>query len=274
MMENKYMLSGEADRIYIVYPSWAEFSYRWEDLPRLLSDPLASSYTDPNCGGYTKENKVEYWRSLEYPTENISPAIIINGPGGGGIIYVDKIPPGGRWLPIIILRKEGNMPYRPNVHGPRDKFPFKVCNLEPFDHPILALAAGKRIKMYLCSATPEHIDSDPEGIYWAVGRKKGRKNMVELDHVPKGAKALGIEASRLSEAPEIIREETASWYVNPEYEVIWFSVHGGINGAGYQYAVVLYFALHLRSVIGPRMDCMHLVASIEGKPRVRFKRAN
>ena len=34
------MLRAEIDRNFIVYPSWAVLPAKWEDLPRLLADPL------------------------------------------------------------------------------------------------------------------------------------------------------------------------------------------------------------------------------------------
>lgn len=60
------MLRDERNRTYYVYPSWADLSYRWEDLPRLLADPL-------NSGGFKGEDrakektKMEYWLDAGYP---------------------------------------------------------------------------------------------------------------------------------------------------------------------------------------------------------------
>jgi hypothetical protein len=263
----QYTLVGEPTRWYTVYPSWAELSYRWEDLPRLFADPLASRYFQG------REKDINYFLSLGFPSE-IKPCKLIDGPCGGGIVSEERVPR-GKWLPGFILTKEANNCSPNAMRLAMDTLPFCVSYLEPFDDRLRDYLRGKkRTKLYLCSPTPEHIEADPKGIYWVVGVKKGRRKLEALEHLPEWAKAFGLEVTSLPTMPEILREEISSWFTTPDVEFRWFTVHGGGNGAGYHYAVVLYFSLHLRFVIGPRMKYMHLLASIEGKPRVRVNWPN
>lgn len=270
-IENRrFSLVGEPNTAYFVYPSWAQLSYRWEDLPKLMADPLAASYTDPHCGGYTKETKVEYWQNLGWPTENIEPARFIDGPGGGGIIVGPHVYR-GRWLPGVILGKEANIPSPVlDITGLSGIAPFNVGYLEPYDRPLWNYFDGKkRKKLYICVAMPEHIESDPEGIYWVIVIKKSQRKIKGLESLPDWSKAFGIDITALPGMPNLLHEETSDWFKNPELEFLWYKVQGGGNGAGYHYAVALYMALHLRFVVGPRIKIIHLLANIEGKPRVR-----
>jgi len=272
-----YALNSESTIWYIVYPPWAKFSYRWEDLPRLFANPLATSYTDPISALYSRESKEQYWRDLGWPTEYIEPARLINGPVGGGIISVKRVP-NGKWLPLAIFIKEANI-RSPNVlMNSLNKLPFDVTYLEPFDSPLRDYLHGKlRPKIYLCDPTPEHITSDLEGIYWVIGIKKGRNIIQGIEQLHDWVSAFGIEIFALPETPEILRAETSPWFIDPDIDLLWFRINGGGNGAGYHYAVILYTSMYLRYAIGPRMKYMHLLANIEGELRIRenwFKKKN
>jgi hypothetical protein len=69
--------------------------------------------------------------------------------------------------------------------------------------------------------------------------------------------------------PSDLPTETAGWFTNTEYESAWFEVAGDGDGIGFHFAVVVYIGQHLRSIAGPRVDAMHIVAQIEGKPNPR-----
>lgn len=261
-----FTLIGEPSCCYFVYPSWAQFSYRWDDLPQLLGNPLASPYTDPASARYSRATKVQYWKDFGWPTENIEKARFFNGPCGGGIICG----PRGRWIPTRILGKEANLVTSPlTVRSGATSF--HVCYLEPYDDRLRDYFAGKkRTKLYLCKSTPEHIESDPNGIYWAVGIKKGRRTIDATSQLPEWAQAFDVEVRQLPEVPRILRDEMSPWFAPLDADFVWFKVTGEGNGAGYHYAIVEYLAMHLRWVVGPRMEYMHLLSRIEGKPRVRY----
>jgi hypothetical protein len=250
------MLHAEPDTKYIVYPSWAELSYKWEDLPWLLAHPLESGYVEPD----------KDWRRLGYP-ETIAPCSSIGGPFGGGIIIADNVP--RMWMPVLVLRKEANLCPPQGLLISSDQLPCWVGYLEPFDDPLLNALEGKpRTRNYVCSATPENIEAEPDSHYWVVAFE-GKKEPNGLGELPTWALQFGLDVSRIAGVPQALREETSDWFRNPGQTFVWYVVRDCKPLVGYCFAIVVYLALHLREIAGRRMRSMHMLAGIEGKPNVR-----
>jgi hypothetical protein len=251
---------------YYVYPSWAQLSYKWEDLGRHLADPLNSPYIrdDPNRRRFD-------WKERGWPVP-VQPFDMIDGPEGGGIIKA-HIKREERWLPEVVLGTEANICCPPGMQYFLLSQAFNPCvfYLEPFDSPGWQFLSGKKTKLYLCSASLEHVEGDPKKIYWVVGYKKAKREIKTLGEIGTWAHHFKLEIRRLPHVPEDLRQEVAPWFISPVYEYVWFDVSGGGEGIGFHFAVVVYVAFHLRKVAGPRIDCMHLVSDIEGKPNVRSR---
>jgi hypothetical protein len=245
------MLHKDKKIMYYVYPSWAQLSYKWEDLPRLMSDPLASGYLDPRHD----------WLGLGYP-ERIQPFQLIDGPVGGGIVVAHKELM-EKWLPAAILGSEADLAGPRAMSAIRENY--NVCYLDPRDEPGWELGLGKKQKYYPLGASAEHVESMPDSIFWLVGFRPGKNQLPGLDDVVGSGKHFGFQVERLDSPPPSLRDETGHW-LNSKYEYAWFGVQGGGDGFGYHFAVLLYIGYHLCVVAGRRMAFVHLLASIEGKP--------
>lgn len=90
------MLRTQPGTIYIVYPSWASFTYGWDQLPQLMSDPLGSGYLDKG-----KDYEGYGFRMQIQPFEMLSSR------AGNGIVVAHT--EGARWLPEAILGKEAGI---------------------------------------------------------------------------------------------------------------------------------------------------------------------
>jgi len=261
------MLYQETNRNFIVYPSWAQSRAKWEELPRLFADPLNSGFLprrwDPRRSGWP------------FP---VQPYELIGGPEGGGVIVWYGVESRGGWLPSLIVGSEANMP-SPNGMGSyylerHDTNPDegRVCYLEP-NPPGSEVGIVKKPPNIRPGLSFEHADSAADKLHWVVRFKRSRKpasELKELSSAPDWALHFGLEARRLTSAPpEALQAETDPWFTDPEYESAWFEVSGGGDGVGYQFAVVVYIGNHLRWVAGPRIESMHLIAQIEGKPNPR-----
>ncbi|HEY4308631.1 MAG TPA: hypothetical protein VGN12_04180 [Pirellulales bacterium] len=250
------MLRAEPDTKYVVYPSWAELSYKWADLPRLLANPLESGYLDPTKG----------WWALGYP-DTIAPCSFIDGPFGGGIVVADHVP--RMWMPALILQKEANLCRAEGQVVSSDKLPCWVGYLEPYDDPLLNALEGKqRTRNYLCSATLENIEAEPESHYWVIAYE-GKSEPDGLGDLPTWARCFELEVSRAESISQPLRQETSDWFRNPKQSFAWYTVRNYKPLVGYCYALVVYLALHLRKIAGRRMRSMHMLASIERKPNIR-----
>jgi hypothetical protein len=257
------MLRREPHHTYYVYPSWAELSYAWSDLPQLLADPVNSRYfrENPNL----RRGDLQ---AFGFP-RTIQPFELINGPGGGGIILAHAASR-ERWLPGLILCEEANLRAPTAMALLPEHLDPQVYYLEPMDEPGSELGLGKKKKLYLCHATPEHAEAAEAAVYWVIGVERAAKRVKGLEEVEGLARRFDLAVSSL-QVPEALRQETEAWFISPEYDYTWFQVQGGGDGFGFHFAVVLYLALHLRKVAGKRMHCMHLVADIEGKTNHRLQ---
>jgi len=254
------MLYIERRKKYIVFPSWLQPTYKWEDLPEIISNPLKyDEFHRYNCS-------VKKQRESSYP-EEIQPFELFEGPAGGGIIlvYRDSL---SRWLPYYALTFDKGVDLSSPYLMLHDDWYSNVAYLEPTSDPGWVLSTGKKPKEYRLGACVEHIESMPDSIFWVVGFEPTQtgKEIRSLDDVPAWAEHFGLEVERLLELPEAVKDETGWWLKTLKEQFAYFNVSGGGDGFGYHFAVMLYIGLHLRAVAGRRMQSMFLLASIEGKP--------
>jgi len=251
------MLKKDLEKQCFVYPSWAKFTYSWEDLPRLLSDPLGSGCVEDL--GYTLKDYEKYGWSLE-----IQPFELIDGPAGGGIIlaHIGKDDKG--WLPVLLLYSEANV-RSPDAMKAMPTYDYNVTYLEPRDEPGVEYGIGKRAKIYSVGVSAEHIESMPDDIFWLLRTKKSNRKIPGIDEIPQWGEHFGLQVLRLENPPRPVLSETEGWRKS-EFDYCWFTVKGGGQGFGYNFAVMLYIALHLAYVGGRRIRSMHLLSAIEGKP--------
>jgi len=254
------MLRKDTDKKYIVYPSWIEPTYTWEELPEILSDPFE----------HDEFFKMTYGRSglckLGYPSKP-QPFDLLAGPVGGGIIVVD-ISENKRWLGYGALTFDKGV----DIAMPQSMKKFKDVNvsyLEPTYDRGWYLNTGIRTRRYNLNmdASAENIESEPDSIYWLIGfkKRKANKEMKGLSEIPFWGKHFGLNVQRLNEPSKTVESEVFPW-LSPLLQYVWYKVEGGGGGFGYHFAVMLYNALHLARVDTGAMEVMHLLSSIEGKP--------
>jgi len=256
----KYRLQKDNKRRYIVFPSWLQPVYKWEDLTEIITNPL--KYDDNARLNYSLEDFVE----MGYP-KDIQPFELIKGPIGGGIILV-YADPDERWLPGGALTFDKGVDIRIS-----EAMEDEICNvtyLEHCHHPGSLACAQKKMKNYLLHASAEHVESMSDRIFWVFGYKSYKRVNREIrgiSDVTDYGKHFGLEVKRLSEVPKPILNETANWLDIKDLTYVWFDVKGGGTGFGLHFAILLYIGYRLCSVGGPRMGYAHLLASIEGEPR-------
>lgn len=188
------MLKLEKNR-YFVYPSWAELSYSWEELPTLLTAPQDTRYFREN-----PNRRNTNWPSFGFPAA-IQPFEVFNGPVGGGIVRA-HVTLDEKWLPALILCEEANLVGAAGMMGLLDRWNPGVSYLEPLNEVGWQLGLGRKKKLYLCSASVEHAESAHDKRFWIVGFKKGKKEIPGLTDIPLWAMKFGLSVSRLERVPE------------------------------------------------------------------------
>lgn len=243
------MLRINRNESICVYPSWADFSYKWENLDQLLSNPFESGYVDRN-----KYNWSELGFSQKYDNYRL-----ISGPEGGGLIISDKEEPGNRWLPGLILTKEASN------SGAEMVGICPVRYLDPNDGEGWEFGIGKRAKIYSIVSSGEHTEAAGDRVFWAFGIEKQKWPIRGIEHVTRVADHFGVQVKLLSEPPVEVVKETSEWMYE-EIRHVWFEVVEPQDDFNYLYAVMMYTGFYVASLSKSRYFPIHVIAQIEGKP--------
>jgi hypothetical protein len=261
------LLKSEPKTLYAVYPSWASYEIDWQTLKPHVQDPLNSNLLDATTVQWIAHKKLR--------PQNPEPIETLDGPAGGGIVieHLRTAPPGLVWY-VFNEFAEGAAPL--GVNGVRADRSEHVCYLQPARK---LYGFGRRPpKVYdLCYISFEHAESAGESLYWVVDFT-GKKEIAGLDEVSGLANGFGLEANRpeaeppelASEVPELLALGS-DWYSWLDHRLVWYRVSGGREGIGYQFAIIVYVALHLRKVAGRAFKTMHLIGQVETKARFRSK---
>jgi hypothetical protein len=251
------MLMLDSDWCFWVWPSWATaFSFRWGDLPRLLSDPVAAGCLDENG-----------LRALQQ-------GFLVNEPGeleffdgafGNGVLAFRK-PTRHTWIGGKVFNKEANITKALGMTTGNVAF----LELRGDAGLRFALQGLKKPREYPCSISIEHVEAAGDDIYWLLDREPGSRPLKGLEQIFEAAQGFGLELEPLSGVCESALSEVKPWFTD-DTRMAWFRVCGGRSKAGWQLAMMYYCAMHLKMLAGKRMRCMHLVAQVEGQPRSRYQ---
>ena len=236
-----------------VYPSWASLSYNWDDLDKILRDPLNSGFLDHR----------DDWDSLGYSRE-IHPYNLAPGPYGGGIISFNT-PPMTKSLGKMALGNDTHFcnPVGTKLGGIKPQTGY----LEPMDGPLTGIRFApkelkKKQKIYTCITTAEE-SPNPNLSYWAICMKPGRWKPAQAEKVCEVANHFGVpllagisddiktHSFNLLESRRLISSETS---------ILYFSMQNSIDDINYSYAVLVYSVYHLASIVKKQIACASLFA--------------
>jgi hypothetical protein len=251
------MLRQEIDFKYIIYPSWAVdgYAYAWHDLPAVLADPLST-------GRFERPDEFDKYRSLYSP-----PTRFVDGPRGGGIIIEGPAPRAAS--NIVLNQGVANVRVPDDMRPFNEVFPTYVALIEPFDGLGGLFQTGKRARNYPVRATVEHAAHTEGHLYWVFSLSKLPGSLAPLDDVATLARGFGLIASPTGSIPAKVGKDVEPWLVNGNEVQSWFQIEQGDDRLGFQFAVLLYAATHLKRSMR-RLKWAHLVGQIEGRPNPRL----
>jgi hypothetical protein len=246
---------------YYVYPSWASFSYKWEDLPGLLHNPLDTPYT--------RERAPEEWFNLGYSkvTDNF---ILVSGPFGNGIVVKDEskitdTEKKGFWLPILVLCAEAYLTSPPTwlrEKAYKNHRPVGYLSPKPTDEMRLGIEPRRDDPMPHFSLEP--LSGLENSALLCVTRSGGKKLQEQLEMLPACFLAFHIKAERLaSDDPDVQRCDHVRGLLK-KYQLngTWYFLDGAGYDAGLLFAIVVYLGGWLRSEIGGRLKSCHLITTL------------
>ena len=256
------MLHTNTNEYKIVYPSWSRFSYGWEGLGQALRSPLESGYID----------RGRDWRRLGYP-ETVQPFSLVNGSEGGGIICV-YVPHTQKWMPNLILTKEADILKPPGEMSDIDGKNINVFYLSQNPGLLSSLLPSKAptlARERICATSVEHLDVAGDLVYWVLGYRGGKRNVVPIDRVMGMAQAFGIDLRVLGDLEIPSSREFRDWFVDAKIKYIWFISKTKTTDIDLIYSQFVYIAYDIVGVIGSKMFSLNLIATIEGQPNSRFR---
>jgi len=246
------MLRIDSLKHYIVYPPWAEFTYRWDNLLQILSDPLSS--------GYLERDKP--WAKYGFPPK-VQPFELLSGGVNNGIIIAHT--GDHRWLPGIVLSKEADIIQPDRIGLMLGIFEPPVYYLRPRRTGEVMLGLERPKKKFLCSFGIEHVETEAGISYWIVLSKgdisKETKRIEEI-----GAN-FRLNIQQHTDLPTL-----------PASFMDWLEYHGGqctcfrvqheTDDVGFLLASMYYTGFYLKSVLPRKISHLCLAASVEGKPSI------
>ncbi len=260
------MLVGEPRKRYYVYPSCCCFRYSFDELATVLADPI---------GHEGLSERDVYYECLGYSLD-IQPFDMLPSRHGGGIIVAHAASePDERWLPSCVLHSiadvtapHGMESFRRSQAG--ISFPARVSVLEPQSDPFAEYPTRNGRRFRWCYITPENVDWCENDIYWIVDAQPTRSANGLREALREAAIEFQVDLDWLPEAPAPLEEETHGWFQDTTLTQEWCRASSVSQGAGFNFAVTVFCALHVRNLAtGSSLRAVHLVSSIEGRPSIR-----
>lgn len=235
----------------IVYPSWASFSYKWENLSGLFSEPLETKYL---------RNLTYNWSELGYPL-NSGDFELIPGPFGNGIISRtrEKQKPHA-WLPGIILRTEARSLTAPGISMLIcEKYPVSYLSPKPSDDVLLGLEREKDDPMPDFSVEPI---AGLEDFAFVCFSMSGMKKMPQcLQPIPNLLKSFGFNGEFLESHPvdaySLVKTFLKKWNLSG----FWFRINLNRHDAGMLMAALIYLGSHLKKE-NSRLRSIHMITTL------------
>lgn len=141
----------------------------------------------------------------------------------------------------------------------------------PYCAPALAIRFGlaKRIRHPKIPVTAEHVVLPERKRLILVLPKSSRKKVAKwLDGFGRLLKHFGVTSEKVDTDCTHIRPEVATWFSDPQREMIFLSASGGANDCAWQLGVLTYCA-QLIDVECGGVQGVHLLDEIEDKPNFR-----
>jgi hypothetical protein len=252
---------------YVVYPSWADFDHKWEDLPEKIAYP--EKYADKQW--YHENNKI-------YFNHNPSHQEFIAGSDGGGIIIHDLISVqvqcpedayGKQWLGRTIFNIE-EYEFNPVFGSPATiEHSCNVSYITRRKVPLLQkLGIHRPLKpQYHIWGSFDHVESVGSKIYLAAVNDKNKKisNKV-LELLPQMVQQFGLFLMPIVTTPNEIATEKAHWFLDNNYTFYWFELKTDCIDVQRIFAFLVYGGLHLKKLRGA-FGGIQLVGQIEHQPK-------
>lgn len=161
-----------------------------------------------------------------------------------------------------------------------------ICSLLCSDGLVQPNAAGRRLQNAVVRISPrspqrgcspcvatsvEHLDCSVNQRYWLVVPEVSAGSLRGLHHIHDWLEPFGISVTDIQAGcPREHREEISTWFAEPERAMWSISIRGGVYSTVWQFAVLSCVSDEWWASDN-RLESMHLMTNIQGRPRFRKK---
>jgi len=253
-LTNAPVVQSECGRVFI-YPPWANYSRKWQDLPTLFlaPDTWGQDFDPPRL------------RKLGYTVEK-NDHRFFDGPSGGGLIQVFR--DSRRWFPSVLFHREAA--YRSPAGFPRTGGNSPILAIIPevsSQHRILRDQPIPR------SPSPHvSVEQLPNGVgECTVALGVSKPDNFEDGEFRAGFPSLELKLKRLEECPESTCEAFAK-VDDPRLTWVWYLVQHPSLTPSLWIAAVIYLGLRLADITKNNVRDM-LIFTSEYIPNSEFPSA-
>jgi hypothetical protein len=246
---------------YIVYPSWAELSPSWAQLPLLFAAPLESG----------KLNHRSDWAALGYVSGH-NCYEFIDGPCGNGIIKgMGSSNSRFLWKAVLNSQFSGSRP--PGVPLP-GVLPFiapsyDVSLLEEKERAEHALGFEKKAKTYVPSISLEYEGGSDATVFVSLTFRKDKVDKEVCRSVSLWWSEFGVKC--FAHDGEEGLPKTARLLVAADREHHWMVMQRTNEDVGLIFARTFYLACAAKKLAPRNLLAVHLIGNFEGKPEMATK---
>lgn len=246
------MLAWDNEKNFLVYPSWANFSYAWPALPELFKDPLSTVYAESR----TRDRWVELGYRMKDDDYKFH-----DGPFGGGVI--EKQGSSKFWSPLIILGSEAEL-----------RKPFRMSLQDEWWVTVLVpkILAEHKLGIERMPPAPaprfsiEPINSLQEHSYLILGCSPRKRRTFKVDGFVAALRQLGINcAVYVGDSP--IPQENLSVICPLGLDYHWIQIKPERWSANALFAFVVYVGAYFAKATPGSLFRVHLASAFRDFPQ-------
>ena len=244
------MISLTPDVFYIVYPPWAKFSWQWDNLRMIFSDPISA-------GILPDDGRLE---QLGYEPGS-DKYELINGPVGNGIIKGIGNTMTAKYLWMAVLIRDAMLVRFPGF--PVSVLEYNVCWLEQKETAEHKMGLSKRFQTFLPTISLDYDDLPDSSVYASLAFRKGRIDEEVSLRFQMRCRTYGWKCEPVQSG---LINGTGAKLASPLISHHWFIVAKGNDDLGILASKMFYLGCAAKQEANRDFQSIHLVGSFDRKP--------
>jgi hypothetical protein len=244
------MILTDPSAFYYVYPSWANYRFKWADLHAIFLDPYGTGFLDNE----------PYWSKIRYK-EGFNTFRLIDGPLGNGIIKGIGNQRSDRFLWMAVLMQETDFTSLPGFHYNAPDYGVHWMEEKGSAERVLGLKEAAPTFLPRVSLDYDDCPNSSVFVSLAFGTRTQDEELCLRFQMLAGSFGLNCQpVLEVNSLPDVTRK-----MVSPVINHRWFLMEHVEDDAGLLASKAFYLGCAMKYV-SKRFKYIHLVGAFEGKP--------